>query len=170
MITADVDLDWSEVWSRPDPTCPLACGVDMAIDQDGHKLYRAYARCSTPEYDVKYSDVYRACDAADVLVPDSGRLLMTTDRDRLIADAARIRTLMASDERSPEDMRKIAEAMHQTALKNFRAWEASEVERQRQALDDEQALLVFRHWLRGASLLWERGSPEEKKMLGRFIK
>jgi hypothetical protein len=170
MIATDIDLEWKECWSRPDPTCPVSCGVDSATDQDGRKLYRAYARCSVPEYDMQYSPVYQACDLADLQIPDTSRVLMTSDRDRIVGDAARVRALMGKDEKSPQDMADLAEKMCAKAIKNFRAWEDSEVTRRAKELDDAEALKMARYWLRGLELLQKTGTMDEKRALSKFMK
>lgn len=122
-------LDWQPLWTRQTwHGGPVHFGVEKAIAKDADDTvlgvhYRAWAQVGGPDttIDERLEDgPYEACDAADLdFTPSDAYRPSVYARDHHIAQAAVARAMMKEHQRSPNDMRELAEALHMKACNRW---------------------------------------------------
>ncbi len=161
---ATTNTEWLELWMKPDFYNPIRYGVQTKLT-DGNKLYRAFCNYPASMGGKKLtSPEYVACDEAD-FTQEAGSYIRPHIRELMIKAATTARAHMKDNERSPADMTAIADEMRQQAVSEYSQWQREEEERVKQHIEDQDALKAFRYWLRGAELLLDQGTDQEKSTL-----
>ncbi len=149
--TSEDSLSWIGLWERQ-------AGVGMCGVQGARlhnvKYYRAYATAQIgDELKRVESDVYEACDAADVDETKTrwGSIIAehVQVREIAIAEAETARALMTSRQRSPKDMQAQAIEMAKPLAVEAQEYDIRAAEEERQRIYDAEALAHFNLWFRG---------------------
>jgi hypothetical protein len=163
------ELDWHEVFSRPDHNVPVESGIEAATD-GAKKLYRAWAHSNMCAHHA-VSAIYESCDQADLPANDRGWIpMLHMQRDQLVAEAARNRALMRPEQRSYEDMQHLCRDLHVEAVRIYNEWEKAEQIRKLQQEENDRAMILARQFLLGLQLLTEQGTAKEKAAASHIIK
>ncbi len=161
---APTNTEWLELWMKPDFYNPIRYGVQTKLT-DGKKLYRAFCNYPADMGGKKLtSPEYVACDEAD-FTQEAGSYIRPHVRELMVKDATLARARMTENERSANDMATIADEMRQQAVNEYSQFLRDEEVRQKQHVEDQDALKAFRYWLRGAELLLDQGTDQEKATL-----
>lgn len=163
-VESPMNTEWLELWMKPDTSHPIRYGVQTKLT-DGKKLYRAFCNYPASMGAKKLtSPEYVACDEADI-TQEAGNYIRPHIRELMVKAATLARARMTENERSPMDMTGIADEMRQQAVNEYSQFLRDEEERQKQHVEDQDALKNARYWLRGMQLLLEQGTDEEKSTL-----
>jgi len=144
-------LSWIGLWERPAGVG--VCGVQGARLHNV-KYYRAYAEAMVgDELKRVESDVFEACDAADVDETKTrwGSIIAehVQVREMALAEAEKARALMTERQRSPKDMQAIAYDLAKPLAVEAEAYDIRAAEAERQRIYDAEALAHFNLWFRG---------------------